>query len=354
MQRNNQLTLGIDLGGTSSRIGLFNADMELLDSRVESTTVPAGPANFVRQVVEMIAALKSAASLPIHDHILGLGIGSPGPINLRTGVLGHLPNLPGWGNFPLRQTLSDAVGLPVYLESDANAAAIAEWKLGAGRTAGLDSLAMLTLGTGVGSGLILHGRVWHGMFGMGGEVGHSTIDPDGPLCGCGSHGCLEMYTSAGALVRLTRQIACSAQSTPALRELVEHGRGFTSRRVAELALVHGDAAASSAFQQFGTYLGIGIAGIINTLDLPMVIVGGGVANAWPLFAPGMFQAVRDYSVVYRLARPSQIQTLEHDCTFICPAELGPAAGLLGAAMLPRLEHSQDVSYPTVVSGQHVR
>ena len=126
-----------------------------------------------------------------------------------------LPNFPGWDDFPLRDALIEASGLPVWLECDANAAAIGEWKLGAGRSTGLQSMAMLTLGTGVGSGIILDGKVWHGMFGMGGEVGHATVNPEGPVCGCGSFGCLELYASATGTAS-----ACAGDSG----ERQRHGR----------------------------------------------------------------------------------------------------------------------------------
>jgi glucokinase len=332
----NSITVGVDLGGTSTRIGLCDCNMRLLATHSMPTRVKAGPQSVVDEISEAIHRLLSSQLPPGTDPVpVGIGIGSPGPINLRTGVLGLLPNLPGWDNFPLRDALRLATGLPVTLESDANAAALAEWKLGAGKSTSLASMAMLTLGTGVGSGIILDGKVWQGMFGMGGEVGHATVDPEGLLCGCGSRGCLEMYASANGLIRLAQGIALTAESTPALRSLCAAPEGFTPLDVAQLAQA-GDASAALAFERLGYYLGIGIANLINTLDLPMVIVGGGVASAWPLFAESMYRTVREYSVVYRLVAPSQRERLEADSTFICPATLGPAAGLLGAGLLPRL------------------
>lgn len=327
-------TIGIDLGGTSTRLGLFDSSMTLLKSHAMPTRVEAGPQAVVQ---EMATAVRSLLSNEPCD-ILGIGIGSPGPINLQTGILGLLPNLPGWDNFPLRGALSEATGLPVILESDANAAAIAEWKLGVGKTSGLSSMVMLTLGTGVGSGIILDGKVWHGMFGMGGEVGHATVDPKGLVCGCGSRGCLEMYASAGALIRIARDIAASASATSALQALVNRQECCTPLEIAQLAHMD-DRGARLAFERFGEYLGIGVANVINTLDVPMIVIGGGVASAWPLFSDSMFRTVHDYSVVYRLVAPSQRESLEKDCTYICPAVLGPAAGLLGAGLLPHLQSS---------------
>jgi glucokinase len=310
--------------------------MMLLESHTMATRISAGPQSVVDEMASTVRMLfeSGAACGRIYDAV-GAGIGSPGPINLRTGVLGMLPNFPGWDNFPLRDALAKAINLPVVLESDANAAGIAEWKHGAGKSTGHASMIMMTLGTGVGSGIILDGKVWHGMFGMGGEVGHSTVDPNGPICGCGSRGCLEVFASANGVLRLTRAISESDDATPALRELAAKP-GFTALQVSTLADA-GDRAAKLAFERLGRYLGIGVANVINTLDLPIVVIGGGVASAWPHFQDSMFQAVHEYSVVYRLVGPTQRETQEDNCTFICPATLGPAAGLLGAALLPHLK-----------------
>lgn len=341
MESKHQVTLGIDLGGTSIRVGLFNSAMELVGSRRFPTRVAAGPQACVDEMGEAVRSLLGEHGVAM-ERVLGVGIGSPGPIDLNNGVLGVLPNLPGWDRFPLRDAVSEATGLPVILESDANAAAIAEWKLGAGQEAGLDSMAMITLGTGVGSGLILGGRVWHGMFGMGGEVGHATVKPDGLVCGCGTRGCLEMYASANGLMRLAREVAESGEGTAGLRAVVARTVGFTPADVAELAQA-GDAGAKVAFERLGWYLGIGIANLINTLDLPMIVVGGGVASAWALFAPAMFKSVWEYSTVYRLVAPTQQDRLETNRTYVRAALLGPDAGLLGAALLPRLACEQEGS-----------
>jgi glucokinase len=329
------VTVGVDLGGTSVRVGVYDRAMQLLASRTMPTRVADGPQSAVDEIAAVIASLTGdLAQAGAELKVLGIGIGSPGPINLRTGVLGLLPNLHGWEGFPLRDALAQATRLPVILESDANAAAIAEWKLGAGRHTGLETMVMITLGTGVGSGLILHGKVWHGMFGMGGELGHSVVEPNGLLCGCGSHGCLEVYASANGLIRLAKAIGEGPGATPALEALVRAGR-FMPVDVARLAQA-GDTSARLAFQQLGSYLGLGLSNLISTLDPPMIVIGGGVASAWPLFAPSMFASIRENSVVYRLTGPMQHDTLEPDRTFIRPAMLGPSAGLLGAALLPHL------------------
>jgi glucokinase len=313
--------------------------MERIAGLSVKTRVADGPQSCVEEMAGAIRGLLISNGLS-HRDVLGLGIGSPGPINLRSGVLGLLPNLPGWENFPLRDCLAEATGLSVVLECDANAAAIGEWKLGAGKGTGLQSMAMLTLGTGVGSGLILGGNIWHGMFGMGGEVGHTTVEYSGSLCACGSRGCLEMYASANGVRRIAAGIAQSADCTDTLRLLAKEPGGPAPHRVGLLA-EQGDPSAKLVFERLGLYLGIGIANLISTLDLPMIVVGGGVAQSWPLFAPAMFRAVYDYSVVYRLVAPTQQEAMEADRTYIRPAVLGESAGLMGAALLPWLNESPD-------------
>ena len=180
MVNREQLTFGVDLGGTSTRVGLYDSAMRLLGSAAIPTRVAAGPQSCVKEIADVIRSVGERGGSLGRENTLGIGIGSPGPINLRTGVLGLLPNLTGWEDFPLRDALAEASGQTVILESDANAAALAEWKLGAAMNSQFDSMAMITLGTGVGSGIILKGNVWQGRFGMGGEVGHATVNLGGP------------------------------------------------------------------------------------------------------------------------------------------------------------------------------
>ena len=192
------------------------------------------------------------------------------------------------------------------------------------------------------------------MVGMGGEAGHIPLVADGPVCGCGSRGCLEVFASATAVCRMAREAApmfagvlseASIYGADALAALMEREPLFTARDVAVMA-EHGDPAAVYTYERLGFYLGYALAGLINVLDLPLYVIGGGVAEAWDLFAPAMFRTVREYSYVYRLSEPSQTETLEPDKTCIAPARLGAGAGLLGAAMLPSLSQSQTLRNPT--------
>jgi glucokinase len=321
--------LGIDLGGTSLRVGAFNADMQLLASRVMPTRVRSGPQAVVTDMAEAITSLLDDTC----GRTGAIGLGSPGPLNLSDGTLGQLPNFPGWDFFPLRSALEDLTGLRIVLDGDANAAALAEWKLGAGRNEGIDSMAMLTLGTGVGSGIIISGHIWHGIVGMGGEVGHISVNYDGPLCSCGGRGCLEYYASATGIERAARSLA--SRSRGPLSDLFAKHTTVTARMIADLALT-GDREARAIYTQVGRYLGRGLAGLVNTLDLPLYVIGGGVAAAWDLFAPEMYLTLHELSYVYRLQQPSQYNRREPGRPFITRATLGADAGLLGAAMLPTL------------------
>jgi glucokinase len=328
------LRLGIDLGGTSLRVGAFDQDLQLLASRVTPTRVSAGPETVVLDMAEAIASLLDETA----GSATSVGLGSPGPLNLVTGALGELPNFPGWARFPLRSALEEATGLKVFLDCDANAAALAEWKAGAGRAENVCSMAMITLGTGVGSGLILDGRIWQGMVGMGGEVGHISVAFDGPVCSCGGRGCLELYASATGIEREAR--ALSRNGARGLAQLFVRKPRANAREIAALAEA-GDPDAIALYENVGRAIGRGLAGLVNTLDLPLYVIGGGVAAAWDLFAPEMFCVLREQSYVYRLAMPTQTAHREPNCPFVTCATLGPDAGLIGAAMLPSL--SQDLA-----------
>ncbi|HEV2577245.1 MAG TPA: ROK family protein [Acidobacteriaceae bacterium] len=324
--------LGIDLGGTSLRVGAFDDDMQLLASRVMPTRVSSGPQAVVTDMADAIASLLDETIARAE----AIGLGSPGPLNLIDGTLGQLPNFPAWDFFPLRTSLEELTGLPVILDGDANAAALAEWKLGAGRNEGVDSMAMITLGTGVGSGIILDGRIWQGMVGMGGEVGHVSVNYEGPVCSCGGRGCLEYYASATGIERAARALA--SHSGGPLAELFASNKSATARMIAQIAQ-SGDREARAIYTQVGRYLGRGLACLVNTLDLPLYVIGGGVAAAWDLFAPEMFRTLRELSYVYRLQQPSQLTHREPNRPFVTRATLGADAGLLGAAMLPSLSQS---------------
>jgi glucokinase len=269
----------------------------------------------------------------------GIGIGVPGIIDMRTGMLRESPNLPGWADYPVRAEIERRLGTRVILENDANSAALGEKWLGAARD--VDDMAMLTLGTGVGGGLLLGGCIWHGMTGMAGEFGHMTVEPEGVPCKCGNRGCLEQYASATAVVRMAREAIESGAR--GLARAASADAEFSAKAIYNLA-IQGDEDARKIFRRVGRALGISIAGLVNALNLPMYVVGGGVSSAWEAFAPSIFEELRRRSMVYAATAPSstaghqgasaQVESGAGQKTIVTRALLGSDAGLYGAARLP--------------------
>jgi glucokinase len=323
-------SIGVDLGGTNLRVAAVTPEGERFDHISQPTRLAAGPHAVLDDIAGAIETLlgRSRGAEPF----LGIGVGSPGPLELPAGILHHPPNLPGFDGLHLREELERRLGRCVSVDSDANLAAYGECLLGAGRAHGSNSLCMLTLGTGVGSGIVLEGRIWHGMQGAAGESGHGPLDPNGPACPCGAHGCLEMYASATAIVRRAGQLGLGSESIG--------GNGstapLTASGVAQLAS-SGDSHALQVFDEMGRALGLSLANLINALDLPLYVLGGGAAAAWQLFAPRMFATVREMSYVYRLSMPDDPAVFQPGRTHIAPAQLSDA-GLLGAALLPLHAH----------------
>ena len=321
--------IGVDLGGTNMRIAAVDESGRILEIITTSTEVARGR-DYV--IDEMTAAIKKlAAKYANAGRLAGVGIGVPGIIDMGTGMLRESPNLPGWSNYPVREEIERRLGSTVVLENDANAAALGEFWLGAGR--GMTDLCMLTLGTGVGGGLILNGKVWQGMTGMAGELGHITVDREGHPCGCGSRGCVEQYASATAIKRMALEKIGEGHA-PQLALAMERDKVITAKHVFELA-ASGDQAAVEIFRTVGESLGVVIGGLINALNLPMYVVGGGVSAGWPAFAPRMLEVIRKRSFVYAATVPEEGRT----GTLVAPARLGGDAGILGSARLPMLKAS---------------
>jgi glucokinase len=333
--------VGVDLGGTNLRIAAVSEQGELLEKAVTETKLTLG-----RDAVmaEMAAAVRElSAKFGKWRRFLGVGVGVPGIIDQRTGMLRESPNLPGWNDYPVREEIERRLASAVFLENDANCAALGEAWLGAARHAA--HMCMITLGTGIGGGLICDGRVWQGMTGMAGEIGHINVDPDGPKCGCGSYGCVEQFASATAVLRMARE-AIAAGKAPALAEAQQHGRELTAEIVYDLAK-RGDTAAQEIFRKAGRALGILLADLVNALNMQMYVIGGGVSSAWDVFAPAMFEELRRRSYVYAATAPEDISAALDAAAFppeeprsagartvITRARLGSDAGLFGAARLP--------------------
>ena len=309
--------IGVDLGGTNLRAAAITRDGALLEDFQVATEAAAGRDKVTSNIITGIRQVQAGHG---GDKLLGIGIGVPGLIRLEEGVIVASPNLPGWENFPLRDKLEGELGCPVILENDANAAALGEVWLGAGRD--VDDLVLLTLGTGIGGGVISGGKVLHGQDGMAGELGHITVESHGgALCGCGNYGCVEAEASATAVRRMAEE-AIAAGSSPALAKLAE-SHGKISARLVGAAAQDGDAEAIRIYEHMGEALGRALANLANIFNFPLYLLAGGVLAAWDRFAPAMFREVEKRSYTYRQTN-----------TRIEKAQLGNKAGLYGAAYLP--------------------
>ncbi len=306
-----EYVVGVDLGGTNLRAGVFRPDGKMLEKFSTPTNIERGREALMDSIV---GAIERVAGAHRGERLAAIGIGVPGFILLGKGIITKSPNLPGLENFAMRDALRERVGCPVVLENDANAAAYGEQWMGAGR--GVDDLVLLTLGTGIGGGIISGGQVLTGYLGMAGELGHITIEPrDGVLCGCGNSGCLEAHASATAIARMAEE-AVSAGRSPAL----VRARGEITAALVYEAAVGGDTEARAIFERMGRALGLGLAMLINTFNFPLYLLSGGVLAAWDLFTPAMFEECRRRSLTFRQTD-----------TRIEKAALGEAAGLYGAA-----------------------
>jgi glucokinase len=328
--------IGVDLGGTNLRIAAVDSNGTVLERITTGTKVARGRDQVIDEMcnaIQEVVARQSGAG-----ELAGIGIGVPGIIEMQTGMLRESPNLPGWHNYPVRDEIQGRLRTTVILENDANAAALGEKWLGA--AAGVDDMCMLTLGTGVGGGLVMHGQIWHGMTGMAGELGHINVEPEGHPCNCGSRGCLEQYASATAIKRMAQE-AIAAGQAPQMAHAMKEDVEFTSKVIFDLAM-QGDAPARGIFERVGKALGTVVADMVNIFNFPMYVIGGGVASAWDAFAPLMLETVGRNSFVYRATAPTEnIQAGNAPSrsvrgTMITRAVLGGDAGLIGAARLPMI------------------
>jgi len=296
-------SIGVDLGGTNLRAAAISEQGEILEKISGRTDLSGGRDAVLDDIAGRILELRQR--LPA-EQLAGVGIGVPGFIRIEEGVIVGSNNLPELEGVPVRDEIERRLGSAVILENDANAAALGEKWMGAGR--GVEDLVLLTLGTGIGGGIICGGRVLHGHVGMAGEIGHITVVPNGNPCGCGNHGCLEKHASATAV--------------EAMAYLMGLGEGLTAKDVFELA-EKGEPLARTIFARMGAALGQALAALINIFNFPLYLLSGGLLPAWDYFAPAMFAEIEARSFTWRHAR-----------TRVEKAILGNEAGLYGAAYLP--------------------
>jgi glucokinase len=290
-------SIGVDLGGTNLRIAAVTTTGALLEKVTLETKTSLGPNHVITEMCDAIQRL--SGQYRQNGKLLGAGVGIPGIVDLHTGMLRKSANLPGFEEYPVRAEIERRLGARVVLENDANVHALGEQWLGAAR--GVDDMAMITLGTGIGGCIVLGGKIFHGMNGMAGEFGHVTVEPEGVPCGCGNHGCAERYASASAILRMARE-AIARGEAPSLAQAASSDAEFGAKSIYNLAL-QGDEHARRLFRTFGRYLGILLGGLINGLNLEMYVIGGGVSSAWDAFAPSMFEELRERSLVYAATAP---------------------------------------------------
>jgi glucokinase len=332
-------SIGVDMGGTNLRIAAITTEGQLLEKITLGVKLALGRDYVIGEMCDAIKRLTE--QYRDSGRFLGAGIGVPGIIDVEAGMMRKSANLPGWTDYPVRDEIERRLGARIFLDNDANVAALGEKWLGAGRDA--DNLAMLTLGTGIGGAIVLNGKIFYGMSGMAGEFGHVTIEPNGVPCGCGNHGCAERYASATGVVRMAKE-AIDSGLAPELAKAASSDPEFSARSVYNLA-IQGNADARRIFERFGEALGILMADLVNILDLDMFVIGGGVVSAWDAFAPKMFAELRERSLVYAASAPdepkgkkegasAQIANYTRKKTIITQALLGSDAGLYGAARIP--------------------
>ena len=313
-----KLTMGIDVGGTKVLGGVVTPSGEIL-ATARKETAPEGGMAAVNVIAEVAKELMQ--SHEIHS----IGISVPGFISSDRSTVVGTPNIDGWNGLAIDEKLTALIGVDVVVENDANAAIWGEYKFGAGR--GKENIVMLTLGTGVGGGIVTNGQLYRGAFGMSAELGHVRLVPDGLLCGCGSRGCLEQYGSGSALVRIARERAENEKERAEL--LLSLGSGSPKEIRGEditRAAKRGDAFATEIFSQIGSSIGSAISTICAALDPSHVIIGGGVVDAG--------------EILLKPIRESMISTMPfsglHPFPEIIPAELGDMAGLVGLSDLARI------------------
>lgn len=307
--------IGMDIGGTNLRGALVTPEGRILRQLKIASDAHDG----IDAVVENIAKLVDELG---EGGVSGVGIGIAGVIDSKAGVITQAPNIANVTNYPIRDNLVRKLGsgINVIVENDANCAALGEWWTGAGKDAA--SIVMITLGTGVGGGIILGGKLWSGADGMGGEVGHMTVYPDGALCNCGNYGCLESYASATAVRRMVRETLAKTEVKTVLRDRVPETDPDDIPEVVMKAALEGDAASIDIWERFGVALGIGMASLVNILNVEMIVLGGGVARAWDMFIGPARAELKKRG----LRAPSERVVIER-------AKLNGDEGILGAAYL---------------------
>jgi len=309
--------IGIDVGGTNVKIALVD-EGKIIYSNSVPTYAQMGYEYTVNNIKQAIKDLMKETSTTSKD-IKGIGFDFPGQVDYKTGVVKLAPNIPGWVNVPIAKMIEEEFHIPTKIDNDVRCAALGELKFGAGK--GCENFVCITVGTGIGSGLVINGQLVRGAANAAGEIGHIKLQMhNGPICGCGDTGCLEAFASGPSIVALAQEYLKSGKSTK-FREMAGADGEITPYIVAKAAEA-GDPVAKRIFQIVGEYVGMGLVSVINLLNPEKVIIGGGVAEAGELLLDPVRKTVMERAMV--IARES---------VEIVPALLGNSAGVIGASML---------------------
>lgn len=305
--------LVVDLGGTQIRAARCTPDGRMEKRVAMPTPAAQGPEAVLDRIRQAVRA-----AWPEEGPVAALALSAPGPVDAHRGVVRFTPNIPGWQDLPLRDRMADTFGIPTFVANDANLAALGEFRFGAGQ--GVRDLIYLTISTGIGGGILIDGRLYEGGQGLGGEVGHMVVEPNGPPCGCGGYGCLEAVASGTAIARQA-QAALERGASSLLVGMVSRPDAVTAREVAEAA-AQGDDLSRRIYARAGTYIGLALVSLMYLFNPALFIIGGSVANAGDLLFDPLRQTVRE-----------RAQRVYWEHTPIVPAALGDDVVLLGALAL---------------------
>lgn len=315
MAKTEKYAVGVDLGGTNIKIGIVSEKGNLVKHISIKTDADAGPKKVIANIIKGVELILEKNKYKIQ----GIGIGCPGVVSIKKGIVENAPNLPGWKNVKLGPIIKEKFGYKVHLENDANGAAIGELIFGAGKK--IDSFIMVTLGTGVGGGIVFNKKIFRGEFGAAGEIGHISIDMNGPKCNCGSTGCIEAYAGNSYL---KEQIRSELKNYPDSKvwQLIENDLSKVSPRIIQAAAERKDVYAKFVIERMGKQLGAALASLSNLLDISTFIIGGGVAG----FGKPLFDSTR-LTISERVLLPLRPRVL------VIPAKLQNEAGIKGASSL---------------------
>lgn len=309
--------IGIDVGGTNVKIALVDSDGKIGYSNTIPTRAEMGYEYTINNMKQAIRDLMTETKLSAKD-IEGIGFGLPGQVDFKSGIVRLITNIPGWVEIPLAKMIEDEFHIPTRIDNDVRCAALGELNFGAGK--GCENLICITVGTGIGSGLIINGRLVRGASNAAGEIGHIKLQMhDGPICGCGDTGCLEAFASGPSIVAMAEEYILGGKSTK-YREMA-NGGAITPFIVAEAAKA-GDPVARRIFTRMGEYIGIGMASVVNLLNPERIIVGGGVADAGDILLTPLKETIK-----------KRAMKIAGETVQVVPAQLGNTAGVIGASLL---------------------